>query len=131
MHMRLLHARTPFSRRVDFSGRDMSPLRPSRDLRSWLNEWTQVNRHDDPDVILVSVLRHAIGYAAARSLRYRSRIFDDGLGWGEQRDHVPRQALRHLAARQAAFAVAFLLLAGFVARSLSATAQTSMTTVAG
>src|ERR1044072_4718420 len=95
------------------------------------SEWTQVNRQDDPNVIRVSVLRHAIGYVAERSLRYRSRIFDDCLGWGEQRDYVPWQALRHLPARQAASAVAFLLLAGFVARSPSAAAQTSMTAVAG
>src|ERR1700746_1602825 len=89
------------------------------------SEWSQVNRQDDPNVIRVSALRPAIGYIAARSLRYRSRIFDDCLGWGEQRDYVPRQALRHLPAWQAAFAAAFLLLAGFVARSLSTAAQTS------
>ena len=34
------------------------------------SEWTQVNRQDDLNVICVSALRPAIGYIAARSLRY-------------------------------------------------------------
>src|ERR1700750_2360419 len=57
------------------------------------SESSQVNRQDDPNVIRVSAVRPAIGYIAARSLRYRSRIFDDYLGWGE---HVITSQGKHL-----------------------------------
>jgi hypothetical protein len=61
------------------------------------SERTQVNRQDDPNVIRVSVLRHAIGYVAARSLRYRHA--SSMTVWGGGNNVITSQG-KHLATYQ-------------------------------